>query len=250
MIVVIGATGNVGRPLVGQLLDRGAAVRALTRNPERAALPEGAQVVRADLAGAVASGSGLGPLLDGADALHLNLAATGPEAAHALVRAAVEARVGRLVLLSSSSVTDTEADESNFISKMHVTVERAIRDSGLPWVFVRAGMFATNTLEFAEQLRHGDVVRGPSDAAEVSPVHEADIAAVSAVALTDTSGGLLGTTPVVTGPASLKRSDLVRAIGTALGRELRYEELSHEEALRVMTEEQGVPRPVAEAVLE
>lgn len=49
MILVTGATGNVGRHVVSQLLHTGAAVRALTRNPDSAGLPSGVEVVRGDL---------------------------------------------------------------------------------------------------------------------------------------------------------------------------------------------------------
>jgi uncharacterized protein YbjT (DUF2867 family) len=48
MILVTGATGNVGRPLVTQLLARGAKVRAISRHPETADLPDGAEVVEGD----------------------------------------------------------------------------------------------------------------------------------------------------------------------------------------------------------
>src|SRR5918998_3327640 len=49
VILVTGATGNVGRQVVSQLLDTGAAVRALTRDPDSAGLPDGVDVVRGDL---------------------------------------------------------------------------------------------------------------------------------------------------------------------------------------------------------
>ena len=48
-ILVTGATGNVGREVVSQLLDTGAAVRALVREPDSANLPDEVEVVRGDL---------------------------------------------------------------------------------------------------------------------------------------------------------------------------------------------------------
>ncbi|GFE13401.1 hypothetical protein Sgleb_14480 [Streptomyces glebosus] len=73
MIVVTGATGNIGRPLVDQLLVRGARVRALTRSPERAGLPAAVETVRADFT----SDRSMATALEGADALFLNLAGVG-----------------------------------------------------------------------------------------------------------------------------------------------------------------------------
>lgn len=76
MIIVTGATGNIGRALVDRLLADGAAVRALTRDPARAGLPAAAETVRADLT----ETEDLVPLLTGADALFLTRGrmATGP----------------------------------------------------------------------------------------------------------------------------------------------------------------------------
>lgn len=147
LIVVTGATGNIGRCLVDRLLADGAAVRALTRDPARAALPAGAETVRADLTGA----QDLAPLLAGADALFLNLAAGGGQAVTALVDAAVAAGVRRIVLNSSMAVTDTAADDSNHIARMHADVERTVRDSGLEWTFVRGSNYSTNTLAWARR---------------------------------------------------------------------------------------------------
>ncbi|PWI45803.1 nucleoside-diphosphate sugar epimerase [Streptomyces sp. ICBB 8177] len=245
MIVVTGATGNVGRSLVDQLLARDAPVRALTRSPEHAGLPEAAEVVRAEFGAGEPSPS----LFEGADAVFLNLAATGPEAAVRLVDAAAKAGVRRVVLLSSAGVTDTPADEDNAISRMHAVVERAIRASGLEWTFVRGGMFATNTLEWAEAIRTTGVVRGPGAAARSAPVHEADLAAVATEALLDRVGTHDGQVYLVTGPEALTAQQMLDVIGAATGRTPRYEELTREEALAAMTA-RGLPLPIAEALVD
>ncbi|MCQ4084621.1 NAD(P)H-binding protein [Streptomyces sp. RB6PN25] len=246
MIVVTGATGNVGRALVDQLLAEAAPVRALSRHPERAGLPAQAETVRARFG----EGEPLEPLLDGADALFLNPAAASGDAAAGLIDAAAKSGVRRIVLLSSASITDTPDDEQHFISRMHLGIERAIRDSGLEWTFVRGGMFATNTLQWAEQIRHGDVVRGPYADAVAAPVHEKDLAAVAAAALLDRVGAHDGAVYVVTGPEGLTTAEQVAAVGRAVGRDLRYEELPRDAALQAMSERQGIPREVAESLLD
>ncbi|MGX8907634.1 NAD(P)H-binding protein [Streptomyces netropsis] len=244
MIVVTGATGNIGRELVDRLVAAGVGVRAVSRDPERAGLPAGVEVVRADLAG----GAEPDGLFTGARALFLNIAATGLEAG-GLIEAAAKAGVRRIVFNSSMSVTDTPAEEEGFIARAHAAAERAIRDSGLEWTFVRGGMYATNALQWAEQIRSEGVVRGAYAGAVGSPVHEADLADVAAAALLDTTGAHLGQAYVVTGPAGLTIAEQVDAIGAALGRpEVRFEEVSFEEAVAAM-ERAGAPRVAAEDII-
>ncbi|MGD3110102.1 SDR family oxidoreductase [Streptomyces sp. YGL11-2] len=231
MIVVTGATGNIGRSLVGRLLEEGAAVRALTRDPARAGLPERAEVVRADLG----EETDLTPLLTDADALFLNLAAGGGEAATRLIDAAAKAGVRRIVLNSSLSVTDTPADETNFIARNHAALERAVRDSGLEWTFLRGGNYATNALNWASAIRESGVVRDPHPGAQGVPVHEADLADVAAVALLDDTGTHRNQTYLLTGPESLTNAQQVAAIGEAIGRPTRVEQISEDEAAEAMS---------------
>ncbi|KPC66337.1 NAD(P)H-binding protein [Streptomyces chattanoogensis] len=231
MIVVTGATGNIGRRLVGRLLEDGVAVRALTRDPARAGLPPEAETVRADLTDA----AGLEPLLAGADALFLNLAAGGQEAAGAVLDAAVKAGVRRVVLNSSIAVTGTPADETNFIARMHAALERAVRDSGLEWTFVRGGDYATNALAWSASIRESGVVRDAHPGAQGVPVHEADLAEVAAVALLDRSGAHQGQIYTVTGPEVLTVAQRVAAIGGAVGRETRVEQITEEAAAEAMS---------------
>ncbi|GAA2266201.1 MULTISPECIES: SDR family oxidoreductase [Kitasatospora] len=240
MIVVSAATGNIGRHLVDLLLAEGAPVRALTRDPERAGLPAAAETVRADLT----DPASLETALAGAEALWLNLAAGGSQAALQVVDAAVKAGVRRIVLNSSLSVTDTTADDEGFISRMHASVERAIQASGVEWTFVRGGMYATNALQWAPGIKAESVVRGPFPEAVAAPVHEADLAAVSARALLDRSGALLGTAPYVTGPEAVTVAEQAAAIGRAIGREVRFETITVEAAADAMASD-SFPKEVA-----
>ncbi|MFE2227858.1 SDR family oxidoreductase [Streptomyces kronopolitis] len=230
VVVVTGATGNIGRRLVDRLLADGAVVRALTRDPARAALPAGAETVRADLTGA----QDLAPLLAGADALYLNLAAGGEQAVTALVDAAVAAGVRRIVLNSSMAVTGTPADDTNHIARMHAAAERTVRASGLEWTFVRGSNYSANTLAWAPSIRASGVVRDAHPGAQGSPVHEADLADVAAVALLDRGGAHQGQAYLVTGPEVLTIAQQVAEIGRATGRETRVEQISEEAAAESM----------------
>ncbi|MFF5530981.1 NAD(P)H-binding protein [Streptomyces cinerochromogenes] len=216
MIVVTGATGNVGRALVDRLLAAGQPVRALTRDPERAGLPERAEVVRFRPDDPAA-------LFAGATELFLYAL---PDAAP-LLDAAREHGVRHVVLLSSAIVQEG-ADETHPIHVMHATVERQIRESGLAWTFLRPGAFATNALQYAPQIRAGDTVRGVFADGLSAPVHEDDIAAVAERVLLD--GGHEGAVHRLTGPAALSNAEQVAAIGEALGRKLTFEETDPAEA--------------------
>jgi len=105
-------------------------------------------------------------------------------------------------------------------------------------------MFAANSLSWwLPQIRAGDVVRWPYADAPTAPIHERDIAAVAVRALGE--AGHDGADYVLTGPESLTQSDQVSTIGDVIGRPLRLEEISLEEA-RV---ELGFPTPVMNMLL-
>jgi uncharacterized protein YbjT (DUF2867 family) len=92
-------------------------------------------------------------------------------------------------------------------------------------------MFAANALSWwAQQIRAGDVVRWPHLAAPTAPIDERDIAAVAVRALCEDAHA--GAEYVLTGPQSLTQFEQVATIGRAIGRSLRLEEISPDEARR------------------
>ncbi|MGW5865443.1 NAD(P)H-binding protein [Streptomyces sp. NPDC055239] len=227
MIVATGATGNVGRALVTQLTAARTPVRALTRDPQRAQLPQGAEVARFDPA---AEPAALAPLFDGASALFLHRAAVG-EHTDAILAAARKGGVQRVVVLSSGIIQDG-ADETHPIYVVHADLEKRVRESGLDWTSLRPNAFATNSLQWADQIRAGDTVRGPFAGALTAPIHEADIAAVAVRALLD--DGHRGAVHHLTGPTAVSTDEQIHAIGRALGRDLRFDELPPEEVTEEM----------------
>jgi uncharacterized protein YbjT (DUF2867 family) len=115
---------------------------------------------------------------------------------------------------------------------MHGEVEAEVRQHAGDWTLLRAGGFAANTLGWSEQVRTQRSVRWPYGAAGRSLVHEQDLAAVGLVALT--TEDLVGATPHLTGPETLTQTEQVARIGEELGEEVRWEELSRDEARRQM----------------
>ncbi len=221
MILVTAATAPVGRSIVEQLVAAGQPVRALTRDPDTAGLPAGAEVVAGDLA----DSDSLAPAMRGVSAAFL--LPVVPGVAPAFLAAATQAGVRRVVFQSTGAIDDAAAVQPNEIAAFHHDIERRIRESGLQWTFLRLPVASSDALQWAfdvpGQLARGDVVRGPYADAQGSPVHPADFAAVAVAALT--GDGHAGRVYTVTGPRSLTHAEQIRLIGAAHGRDLRYEEL-------------------------
>jgi len=216
MILVTGATGNVGRRVVERLVTGGHGVRAVTRDPSRAALPAEVETVAADLA----DPETLRPHLDGVDAVFLVWPFVDPaitaQLAPEVAKVLGSAGSPRIVYVSAASA---EADPESFWA----VVERAVVASGLPWTMLRPTGIATNTLGWAAPIRAEGVVRWPYGAAARSMVHEDDIAAVAVEALTSDRHNQQ--TYVLSGPETVTQAEQVRLIGAAIGRDLRWEEV-------------------------
>jgi uncharacterized protein YbjT (DUF2867 family) len=212
-IVVTGATGNVGRPLVEHLVDAGADVRAVSRNPNAAELPTEVEVL-----------SSVAAAVRGASALFLNSRALGNELASVVERAKTEGVI-RLVALSAINADDDFSRQpSRFRGDRNREVEQLSVESGLQWVSLRPAVFASNFAGmWSTQISAGDVVNGPYATASTAPIGESDIAAVAAQALL--TDELVGQKIPLTGPQALTNAELVETIGSVLHRPLRYREL-------------------------
>jgi uncharacterized protein YbjT (DUF2867 family) len=225
MIFVTGATGNVGRELVRVLSETGEPVRALIRRDEdRAKLPPGAEGFVGDLD----DPETLVPALDGVRAAHL---LAGYHGLTELLTAMRAVGVERVTLQSSSAVPT--GDMTNAVARYHIESEQAIRDSGLAWTFLQPNSFMTNALRWLPQLRAGDTVRLPFADVPIAMIDPADIAEVAARALTTDRHE--GRSYRLSGPESLLPAEQVAILGAAIGRDLRFEALSNEEARAEMS---------------
>lgn len=240
-VLVTGSTGRIGRMVVDRLLDAGVPVRALTRQPATASFPEAVEVVGGDFT--------LPESLEAAlrDVGAVFLVWTLPFAA---APAAVEriARYGpRVVFLSAPHRTPHPFfQQPNPMAQLHASIEQLIEDAGMMSTVVRPGMFASNALNWwAPTIRSGQSIRWPYGAAETAPVDDRDVAAVAARVLSDQDH--VGGDYVLTGPESLSQAEQVRIIGTAIGRHVKFEELSPEEFRRETAD--TWPRPVVDMLL-
>ncbi|MFF5213461.1 NAD(P)H-binding protein [Streptosporangium sp. NPDC000396] len=212
MILVTGATGNVGGEVVHALMNAGQPVRALVRDP--AGLPV-EQVV-----GDLDRPSSLAAALDGVRAVFL---LPGYPDIPGLLR---QAGVERVVLLSSLAAVST--DTRNAVSEYMIRSETAVRESGLAWTFLRPNAFMSNALRWLPQLRTGDVVADAFGDVPIASVDPCDIAAVAVRALLDP--GHEGRVYPLSGPERLLPAQRLAILADVLGRDLHFHALSDEEA--------------------
>ncbi|MEV1171169.1 NAD(P)H-binding protein [Nonomuraea sp. NPDC049784] len=238
MIVVTGATGNVGRTLVRLLAEAGEEVTAVSRRITGADVPEGVRAVAADLG----DPAGLRPALEGADAVFLltggDLFAREPKEIVAAVSGP-----GRVVLLSSQGVVTRPESESH--GRFGAEMERAVMDSGARWTILRPGGFASNRFAWAQPVRASRTVAAPFGDVGLPVIDPDDIAEVAAAVLRQP--GHDGRIYELTGPELVTPRQSAADIGEALGEVVTFVEQSREEARAEMLA--FMPGPVADTTL-
>ncbi|GLY50060.1 NAD(P)H-binding protein [Lentzea sp. NBRC 102530] len=227
--LVTGATGTVGRLVVRGLSGH---VRAITRDPAKAAFPAHVEAVRADLDDPDSLP------FDGVEKLYLF---AHPPTAAEVVHRAVRAGVRRIVTLSSGAVT------YGYDKTHHLPIERAVEASGVRWTHLRPGEFAVNKIDlWGPSIRADSTIVHPSPDEFGQPIHEADIADVAIRVLEE--DGHDGRAYDLSGPPPLTQRDMAREIGAVLGRELTFRDVTVDEALEHYVSV-GWPREIAEYVL-
>ncbi|WP_250293728.1 NAD(P)H-binding protein [Streptomyces atroolivaceus] len=237
MILVTGATGNIGSALLKELHARGVGpLRGLTRDAARAVFPDGVEAVEGDLA----EPASLQPALQGVRSLFL-VSRLGSDAD--ILEAARQAGVKHVVLVSSITV---QTHPHLGPAGENLAVEQLLKGSGMAWTILRPTQFASNALMWAASIRGREIVRAPYAETALPTIHPADIAAVALVALTEP--GHHGRTYALTGPEPVTARHQVEAIAAALGREVSFAEISREQAHAQMAAVFGAE--AAEAVLD
>lgn len=223
MLAVTGATGALGgqvaRTLAGS--DFRFDLRLLVRDPARA--PDIDTDVRtceyADEAAAVVA-------LRGVSTLFMVSAAEAPdrrEQHRTFIRAAARAGVGQVVYTSFAGAAP---DATFTLARDHFDAESAIRETGMAWTFLRDNFYLDVLPLYAD--REG-VIRGPADGGRVAAVARADVAAAAVAVLRDPAAHA-GATYTLTGPESLTLDEVATRAGAVLGRDLRFEDETVEEA--------------------
>jgi uncharacterized protein YbjT (DUF2867 family) len=212
-VLVTGATGNTGLPLIELLLQAGVKVRAMVRVAAAAArfadTPVTPVVADFDDDTAVAAA------LAGVERAYLVTPSSERAQAQQERFAELAAATGVQHLVKLSQLAADEASPVRFL-RYHAAVERRIRELGIDWTFLRPNLFLQGLLAMAGPIRAEGRFAAPIGDARVSAVDVRDIAAVAAAALTEP--GHAGATYTITGPAAVTHAEIAAAIGEATGR--------------------------------
>jgi uncharacterized protein YbjT (DUF2867 family) len=242
MIVITGATGTIGSEIIRQLAERGEPVRAVTRDPGRARVPAGVEVVRGDYFDLAS----IAEAMSGARAAFF-VGVLGPEyveADRALIATARDAGVGRLVKLSAIGTGDAGLGR---VGTWHLSGEQAARDSGVEWTILRPSSFASNTLSWADAIRSGQPVPNMTGDAAQGVIDPRDVAGVAVEALV--SSGHAGRIYDLTGPELRTTHDLAATLAAVTGRPVDVVDIPEAEAREYMVAS-GMSVEYADGALE
>jgi uncharacterized protein YbjT (DUF2867 family) len=242
MLLITGATGHVGRPLVDALDTQGTPIRVLVRDLGRAAdLPARVERVVGDLGDPAT----LAPAFEDVERVFLLVPGIGLEHTQSAIAAAQGAGVRHIVYQSSYAVL---GDPIPAMGRWHHEREQMLLASGLATTFLRPCGFMTNTFDWLPTIHDGGYVLDPIGPGRAAPIDPVDIAAVAAAALTE--DGHEGKQYTLTGDEPLTVAEQVAILSAAIGRVLELREVATpEDAIRFRYPD-GAPPALAAALVE
>lgn len=218
-ILVTGATGNIGRRTVDHLINLGANdIRALTKNPTKANLPDGVTAVT----GYLGDPDSLPAAFDGVERMYL---APLAETLDVTLELAKKAGVQYVVALSGDAHWQAHAD--------------AVAASGLVHTQLGPGEFLENFAIWAAQIKATRTVREPYPTAVEAPISMDDIARAAAALLAKPDEAHFGTMYPITGPEALTRTQIAEQIGVGIGVPVAYQECDRAEAEAALAQAMG-----------
>jgi NAD(P)H dehydrogenase (quinone) len=249
MLLVTGATGNLGRKIIGNILQMQVDIKAIVAATHRPESEEAIQIAKAgievrhldfmDPVGIDAALQGIHKMLilstwdtnDLRVKQHSNA-----------VEGAVKAGVRHIIYTSFINASPDSLFEHN--TQVHAVTEAKIRATGIPYTFLRHGLYAESTMmDLQQTLATGKLFRGGGDA-KISFIGRDDLAFSSATVLT--SEGHTNAVYTETGPEAITYDEVAKLMSKAFGRPIDHVDLSperwYEHALGM-----GFPEPTARA---
>ncbi|NSY72595.1 NmrA/HSCARG family protein [Agrobacterium tumefaciens] len=219
-ILVTGATGNIGALVIQHLVNRGADVRALVRDPSKANFPAGVAVVKGDFLDV----DSLRSTFDGVSTLFLLNAVVPDEFTQALIalNAARSAGIERIVYLSVIHA-DVYVNVPHFAGKFGV--ERMIEQMGINATILRPAYFIQNDLTIKDVITGYGVYPRPVGDRGLAMIDVRDIAEIAALELLrrEQAAQPLPLTRInLVGPETLTGADIAAIWSDVLGRTINY----------------------------
>ncbi|MFD2264422.1 SDR family oxidoreductase [Lacibacterium aquatile] len=229
-ILVLGASGNVGQPLVQALLAKGEAVKAASRSGKAIAGAEGVTFDYADPATFEAAFAGVDRVFVMSPAGYVNV--------RDLLLPVVEAAVARKVKIVLQSVFGVDADDSIPYRQMEIVLEK----SGVPYVILRPNWFADNFHGYWKAgIDHG-AIAVPAGNGKSSFIDVRDIADSAAAALT--TSRFDGKAFNLTGPEAVGYGEAAALLSRVLGKPVAYQAIDDAAFVSLLTGA-GVPADYA-----
>jgi uncharacterized protein YbjT (DUF2867 family) len=242
-ILVTGATGNTGMPVVDRLVQMKVPFRAMVHSPakERLAKKGLAEVV----VGEFQDSASLERALDGIDRAYLLSPPSTDQVKQqtAFVDIARKKGVKHIVKLSALG---TALDSPVNLLRAHAQIEEYIRKSGIAFTFVRPHFFMENLLMNVASVQKEGAIYSPLGEARISTISVQDIGAAVAAILT--SEGHAGKVYTLTGPAAVTYAEIASTLEKVIGKPVHYIPVPFEAAQQGMVSS-GMPEWFAEDLI-
>jgi len=238
-ILVTGARGNIGSRIVDKLVQAGARVRVLTRQPSAALDRPSIEIVNGSYDDAPAVAAAM------AGASRALFITAGPDLARHDGVLATAARAAGVEHVVKISVMGARRGGSE-IPTWHHDGEERIAATGIATTFVRPGSFASNARGWAATLRSTGKAFGALGTTAVPVIHPDDIADVAVLALT--KPGHAGKVYELTGPEALTPAEQVAILAEVAGKPFEYQNVDDDAAVRGMLAS-GMPQVMADAMI-
>lgn len=220
MILITGASGQVGREAVNVLVAVGAAVRAFVRDPASAKIIHGAQVVQ----GSFEDDASLTRALEGIDAMLL-AGRDSPEAVSHHQRVLAHARRANVRHIVKLSAIGAYPDSPVALMREHHAVDEELRGGPASWTLLKPHLYMQNLLRAADAIRRDGWLAAPMGHDRFPLVDTRDVGAAAAVVLRNPIGHA-GRSYAVTGPAAHSYDEIATALAVVAGRAVTYEAVS------------------------
>ena len=224
MILVIGATGRIGKDVVKGLKAKGEQVRAMVHDPEKAtaAREPGVEYVTGDLE----KPESVVAALQGIEKAFL-LSPENPRMPELHAKFAAAAKDAGLRHLVRLSILPANPDAPLPIAKWHGDADRSVMESGVPYTILRPAYFMQNILGGAATIASNGAIYSAMGDGKMGHIDTRDIADVAVAVLT--SEGHEGKSYLLTGPEALSMAEVAARLSSALGRTIEYVNLPPDE---------------------